>query len=157
MKKILVVGASRVGLEAARRLYNSVLIEADPAIYTILKRQHPDRDIYGGDARQPETLISAGIENAEALVLVTNKDYVNLKVALAAREFTPYLPYAPSYFAKVESQEGRAANRKRQLLQRMIRALPPGADLTPLREVPPGSFAYGASREVLHREGVQDE
>lgn len=87
MKKIIVVGSSRVGLEVSRALYNSVLIEADPAKYTILKRQNPDRDIIGGDARQPETLIRAGIENAEALVLVSNKDYVNLKVALAAQAF----------------------------------------------------------------------
>ncbi len=87
MKRIIVVGASKVGLEVARRINNSVLIEADPAKYTILKRENPDRDIQGGDARQSETLIRAGIENAEALVLVTNKDYVNQKVALAAMEY----------------------------------------------------------------------
>ncbi len=88
MKKIIVVGASRVGIEVAKRISNSALIEADPAKYMILKRENPDRDIYGGDARLPETLMRAGIENAEALVLVTNKDYVNLKVALAASEFS---------------------------------------------------------------------
>jgi trk system potassium uptake protein TrkA len=102
MKKILVVGASRVGLEVSRRLYNSVLIEADPALYTIHKRQQPDRDIYGGDARQPETLIRAGIENAEALVLVTNKDYVNLKVALAAKDFN-----VPKVVARIYDEKYR--------------------------------------------------
>jgi len=102
LKKILIVGASRVGLEVARRLYNSVLIEADPALYTILKRQHPDRDIYGGDAGQAETLIRAGIENAEALVLVSNKDYVNLKVALAARDFN-----VPKVVARIYDEKYR--------------------------------------------------
>jgi trk system potassium uptake protein TrkA len=87
MRKIIIVGASRVGLEVARSMNNSVLIEADPAKFTILRRQNPDRDILGGDARQPETLIRAGIQNADALVLLSNKDYVNIKVALAAKEF----------------------------------------------------------------------
>ncbi len=87
MNRIIVVGASKVGLEVAKRINNSVLIEVDPAKYTILKRENPDRDIQGGDARQSETLMRAGIENAEALVLTTNKDHVNQKVALAAREF----------------------------------------------------------------------
>jgi len=88
MNRIIVVGAGKVGVEVAQRINNSVLIEADPAKFTILKRQNPDRDIQGGDARQRETLIRSGIEKAEALVLVTNKDYVNQKVALAAREFS---------------------------------------------------------------------
>ena len=87
MNNIIIVGAGTVGLELMDRLDNTVLIESDPAKYTIHKRQHPDWHIVGGDGRQPEVLMKAGIETAQALILVTSKDYVNWKAALAASEF----------------------------------------------------------------------
>jgi len=88
MNNIIIVGAGTVGLELMDRLNNTILIEADPAKYTIAHRQHPDWQVIGGDARQPDVLMRAGIEAADALVLVTNKDYVNWKIALSAGEFS---------------------------------------------------------------------
>lgn len=87
MKNIIIVGAGTVGLELMDRLDNTILIESDPAKYTIIRRQYPDWQVIGGDGRQPDVLMKAGIETAEALVLVTGKDYVNWKAALAASEF----------------------------------------------------------------------
>jgi hypothetical protein len=87
--------------------------------------------------------------------LSTIKKTVGLEgnIPAAAREFAPYLRHAPSYFAKLESGEGRAANKKRYLVQQIILALPPDTNLKPLRKVPKESFAYGAAQQVLRREG----
>lgn len=87
MRPVIVVGANRIGLAIAERINNSVLVEADPAKYTQLKREHPDMLITGGDARLPEVLMRAGIDDASALVLVIGKDHVNHKIALTAREY----------------------------------------------------------------------
>jgi len=87
MNNIIIVGAGTVGLELMDRLDNTILVEADPAKYTIIRREHPDWQVIGGDGKQPEVLMKAGIETAEALILVSSKDYVNWKAALVAREF----------------------------------------------------------------------
>ena len=82
------MGASTVGLELMDRLDNTVLVEADPAKFTMIRRQHPDWQVVGGDGGQPEVLMKAGIETASTLIMVTNKDYVNWKIAIAAGEFS---------------------------------------------------------------------
>ena len=87
MNNIIIVGAGTVGLELMDRLDNTILIEADPAKYTLLRRQHPDWKVVGGDGAQPDVLMKAGIETANSLILATSKDYVNWKVALSASEF----------------------------------------------------------------------
>ena len=79
MNNIIIVGAGTVGLELMDRLDNTILIEADPAKYTMIRREHLDWQVIGGDGRQPEVLMKAGIETAEALILATSKDYVNWK------------------------------------------------------------------------------
>ena len=88
MNNIIIVGASTVGIELMDRLDNTILVEADPAKCTIIRRQHPDWQVIGGDSKQPDVLMKAGIETADVLILVTNKDYVNWKTALVVREFS---------------------------------------------------------------------
>lgn len=87
MNNIIILGAGTVGMELMDRLDNTILVEADPAKCTIIRREHPDWQVIGGDGKQPEVLMKAGIETAEALILVTSKDYVNWKAALVASEF----------------------------------------------------------------------
>lgn len=73
-------------------------------------------------------------------------------IPIAASQFAAHLPYAPSYIADLGSRDDGGARRYQQLVAQMICKLPPGADLTPLREIPPSSFAYSAAQEVLNRE-----
>ncbi len=77
-------------------------------------------------------------------------------VPIAARKFARYLRHAPSYLAKQEGKEGRAATKKRSYLLQIIRELPAGANLEPLRDVPSDCFAYDAAQEVLAREEDED-
>ncbi|MDO9536778.1 MAG: TrkA family potassium uptake protein, partial [Thermoplasmata archaeon] len=100
--KAIVVGAGFVGTQLADRLDNATLIEADPAKYIILKRENAALQIIGGDANQAEVLQRAGIENCSALVIVTNKDYVNWKIALTAREFS-----VPKVIARLRDESYR--------------------------------------------------
>ena len=73
MNNIIILGAGTVGMELMDRLDNTILVEADPAKCTIIRREHPDWQVIGGDGKQPEVLMKAGIETAEALILVTRK------------------------------------------------------------------------------------
>lgn len=66
-----------------------------------------------------------------------------------AAEFAADLPYAPGFIAELEPKEHEvAADRKRWVIE-LIRSLPPGTDLSPLEEIPAGSFAYEAAQSRL--------
>ncbi len=86
--KIIIVGAGDIGQAVKGRFRNSVLIEADPEKAITLSRAHPGWKIIGGGGNDPNVLINAGIEDAEYLLIATNKDIYSQKVAIAAREVT---------------------------------------------------------------------
>ena len=77
---------------------------------------------------------------------------IESNIPIAAGQFARYLRHAPSYLAKQEGKEGRAAIKKRSYLLQIIHELPAGTDLEPLRKIPADSFAYDAAQEVLARE-----
>lgn len=89
MKKVIVVGAGTTGTEIAGRIRNSVLVDADPGKVMILRREHPEWDIVGGDATDPAVLEAAGIRDASHILLTTDKDYYSQKIALTAKGLDP--------------------------------------------------------------------
>ncbi len=86
MNKVIIVGAGDTGQAVKHRIRNSVLVDADPGKVIMLSREHPDWEIIGGDASDPNVLITAGIEDAEYLLISTNKDYFAVKIAMTAKK-----------------------------------------------------------------------
>lgn len=87
---VIVVGAGHIGLRVIQ-----ALVEMGIDVVVIDQDQHPDvvrelkrldcRQIIG-DARLRETLARAGAHSADSLVIATSDDFVNLEIAVRARE-----------------------------------------------------------------------
>ena len=78
---IIIVGAGLTGIELARRLIqdknNVVIIDNNPEIVSHISNRL-DCMVLEADGNSLENLKEAGIEKADALVVVTNSDEVNM-------------------------------------------------------------------------------
>jgi len=85
---IIVVGCGRVGAELSYRLFKSghqvVVVDQNPDAFNRLKPDFRGRTVEG-EALSLDVLTRAGVENADALAVVTNSDTHNAVVAHAAR------------------------------------------------------------------------
>ncbi len=85
---IIVVGCGRVGAELSYRLFKSghqvVVVDQNPEAFNRLKPDFRGRTVEG-EALSLDVLTRAGIENADALAIVTNSDTLNAAVAHVAR------------------------------------------------------------------------
>ncbi|MDX1664894.1 MAG: potassium channel protein [Candidatus Promineifilaceae bacterium] len=85
---IIVCGAGRVGQTAAAALFDMgracVLVENDQAVLDEIAR-HDGWVVLEGDATRDETLLEAGIERADGLLVCTGSDSNNLFIVLSAR------------------------------------------------------------------------
>lgn len=79
----------RVALELLRLEREVVAIDANPACRFIERAQALGIPVLVGDARQPETLMKAGVERADAVIPCTDDELANLDIALDARELNP--------------------------------------------------------------------
>ncbi|WP_082026449.1 TrkA family potassium uptake protein [Flammeovirga sp. OC4] len=92
-KHLIICGLGRVGLKIAEELDKKekafVFIESDNQVY--LKHRKVYKHAYGivGDCTVDDTLISAGIENAEGVFVCTNDDNINLVTTLSSRQLNP--------------------------------------------------------------------
>ncbi len=92
-KHIILVGLGHLGFRVAEELTEMgqeiVIIEANPKadlINTVKTRGIP---VIQDDATRDLTLESAGVQSARAIILCTQNDSLNLKVALKARRLNP--------------------------------------------------------------------
>lgn len=93
---IIVCGIGDVGyqvVELLHRLGEPVVVVAE-RIDEERRLALEDRDIriLSGNARNERLLLDAGLESARALITVTDKDLVNIEIALDARRHRPDLP-----------------------------------------------------------------
>ncbi len=104
---IIICGYGRIGQEIAEQLKSEnisfLIIEKDP----LSKKKAEDQDlkVMLGDATLDETLLSAGIENCQSLVVALPNDAANLYVVLSAKGIKP----SCRLIARAESEE--AANK----------------------------------------------
>jgi len=87
--KILIVGCGRAGFSLAKDLTSDgdaelTVIERDPGAYE-RARESIDAMLILGDALNAETLIKAGVRNADAVVCVTSADETNILVCICAK------------------------------------------------------------------------
>ncbi|MBK9125953.1 MAG: NAD-binding protein [Chloroflexi bacterium] len=89
----IVLGVGHVGMRVARALtemgFEVVAVDQSftPEQETALRGL--DVQIITGDGRSAETLAKAGIERAEALVVCTSQDYMNLEMIMRVRDLNP--------------------------------------------------------------------
>ena len=76
---------------------------------------------------------------------------IDLKALLAdgAAALARDLPHLPSFIEDLESKENEVAADRKRWIRDLIKDLPPGTDLAPLREIPSNSFAYEPAQERL--------
>ena len=93
---VVVCGAGNVGsrvigflLKLERQV---VVIEVEPRTEIVEASRDRNFDLLTGDASRDSTLDLCNIEEAEALIALTNNDTMNLEVALGARARNPSLP-----------------------------------------------------------------
>lgn len=89
----VICGIGKVGYRVAVELLKFdrevVAIESNPECRFIEKVQALGIPVIIADARRPETLVKAGIEQADAIIPCTDDELANLDIALDARELNP--------------------------------------------------------------------
>jgi voltage-gated potassium channel len=90
---IILVGLGHLGFRVAQEISNMgqdiVLIEANPAAGLIASIKSMGIPVIQEDASQPTVLETAGVRRARSILLCTQNDSLNLKIALNARRLNP--------------------------------------------------------------------
>jgi Trk K+ transport system NAD-binding subunit len=90
---IILVGLGHLGFRVAQEIMNMdqdvVLIEANPKADLIASVKQMGIPVIQDDASLEITLESAGVQHARAIILCTQNDSLNLKVALKAQRLNP--------------------------------------------------------------------
>jgi voltage-gated potassium channel Kch len=104
-----------------------------------------------GDARDTELLRASGLGEARALLAVTDRDPVNLEIALDAKRLRPDLPVVARLFDQNLAQQLEATHGVRRALSVSALAAPAFAGAA-LGESVLASFASGGKLDVVVRE-----
>ncbi|HSB65722.1 MAG TPA: NAD-binding protein [Anaerolineales bacterium] len=90
---IILVGLGHLGFRVAQEIINMdqdiVLIEANPKADLIASIKAMDIPVIQDDASHPTTLEQAGVKHSRAIILCTQNDSLNLKIALNAKRINP--------------------------------------------------------------------
>lgn len=88
-QNIIIVGSGKLGSHIANDYslndHNVILVDQDENILKIINAKFGGKTILG-NATDINTLIKAGIENADVVIAATNNDNINIFVALIAKE-----------------------------------------------------------------------
>jgi voltage-gated potassium channel len=91
----VLVGLGHLGYGVVRYLHaldlDVVIVELDPEAELIESIKAMGLTLLVGDGQRQETLVEAGIERARAIIVCTQNDTANLKMALKARSLNPDL------------------------------------------------------------------
>lgn len=88
MRYIIVVGCGKTGRHLARELaqaHNVVVVDKNPRTLDALEENFNGKKVLG-DVLNIEVLESAGIKDADALILVTGNDNLNLVLGKVAKK-----------------------------------------------------------------------
>lgn len=114
---VIVCGIGKVGYRVIERLARlpdppdvvAVALPDDDGAFLQRIASLPGVTITQGDARDPETLRRAGIDNAYAVAAVTSSDLTNLQIGLAARELEPDVHLVVRVFSDALADELNSA------------------------------------------------
>jgi Trk K+ transport system NAD-binding subunit len=87
---IIVIGVGHVGLRVIRALrdmgFDVIAVDTKPPAERLAELRALKTPLIQGDATVSETLIEAGIRHANAIAICTSNDYINVSVAMRARD-----------------------------------------------------------------------
>lgn len=89
VKRVLIMGGSKIAIRLiamARDRFKFTIIENSREVCRQLPEKCPDTEILFGDARDPETLSEAGIEDSDAFVALSPSSETNILTCLSAKE-----------------------------------------------------------------------
>jgi voltage-gated potassium channel len=89
----IVIGLGHLGYRVARNLYElnqeTVVVEHNPKADLVARVKELDIPVIQDDASRESALEAAGIKRAQAVVICTQNDSLNLQIALKARRVNP--------------------------------------------------------------------
>lgn len=103
-RHVIVAGYGPVGRLCAKQLeatgFNVTIIEQNES--TVARQLRLNKDIVFGSATNPETLLTAGIERAEVLIIAIPDEDEALEACKAARSLNPnvYITARTNFFSK---------------------------------------------------------
>ena len=90
IKKVLIMGGSKIAMRLCDMTgdeFDFTIIDNNREVCAMLPEKCPGADILHGDARDPEMLQEAGIEECDAFIALSPSSEANILTTLAAREF----------------------------------------------------------------------
>ena len=92
-KHVVLIGLGHLGFRVAQHLHNMgqdvVVIEINPKADLVASVQDLGIPILADDGKREAALKAAGVEKAQAIILCTQNDSLNLQIALKARKLNP--------------------------------------------------------------------
>ncbi len=85
MPRVVIVGATDLGLAIARRANEPMIMEQDPDRVAMLRRLAPEIPVVEGNPTDRMALLRAGVAEAEVLVAATENEALNVLVVEVAR------------------------------------------------------------------------
>ncbi len=89
IKRVLIMGGSKIAIRLvamARDRFRFTIIDNDRAMCDKLLEKCPDATVFYGDARDPEMLQDAGIDECDGFVALTPSSEANILTTLTAKE-----------------------------------------------------------------------
>lgn len=90
IKNVMIMGGSKIAMrlcDMVRDRYDITIIDNNKDVCAMLPEKCPDAYIVHGDARDPEMLADAGIDDCDAFIALSPASESNILTTLAAKEF----------------------------------------------------------------------
>lgn len=90
IKRVLIMGGSKIAIrlvDLARDRFRFTIIDNNRDTCNRLCEKCPDADIIFGDARDPEVLLDAGIDDSDAFITLSPSSESNILTTLTAKEY----------------------------------------------------------------------
>lgn len=89
IKNVLIMGGGKIAMRLCDMVgdrFDITIIDNNKAVCAMLPEKCPDAQILHGDARDPEMLVEAGIEECDAFIALSPSSESNILTTLAAKE-----------------------------------------------------------------------
>jgi voltage-gated potassium channel len=135
----ILVGLGHLGYRVVQKIHemeeNVVVIEVDPNVDTLEAVRRFGIPVIEDDATRPSVLEAAGISRARTIVLCSQNDAMNLKIALKARSIKPDIHvviriFDEDFAKSLQEQFGFAALSATGMAAPVFAAAIAGADIT---------------------------
>jgi voltage-gated potassium channel len=136
---IILIGLGHLGYRIAQRLHemgeNLVVIELKESADTVTAIRALDIPVIPDDATRPSALEAANIKDARTIILASQKDAMNLQIALKARSLNPNIQVVIRIFDEdfahaLQEQFGFNALSATEMAAPVFAAAAAGADVT---------------------------